>query len=185
MYGSSPYASIDYADTISSTPPFLLSVTDSTAVSDSAGLAIIPVLSFSVSDTTPVSDFLFVVLFYNVNRVTFNPRYMPQITLSVVQGNYGYPLQFSLTDAKGNLINLTGATITFSAQSTSNPAVQFSGQMAIVDAAVGVCQYSPKAADFAVAGNYSCQIGVLYVDVNEYVTFPNINIIAQPSVPVS
>lgn len=109
----------------------------------------------------------------------------PQAFITVVQGNEGYMLSFSLTDSSGAVVNLTGATVTFHAQLASNPAVQFSESMSVISAASGLCQYTVQATDFEVAGTYNCQIAVYYSSITELITFTGITVQVESSIPVS
>ena len=108
-----------------------------------------------------------------------------QALLSVVQGDQNYDLNFTLTDSSGAVVNLTGGTLSFHAQLQSNPAVSFSGNMAIVVAASGTCKYTVASTDFSVAGTYNCQIEVDFASVTEKITFSGIQIVCVDRVPVT
>ncbi len=45
--------------------------------------------------------------------------------IQVVQNDYGYQLPFTLEDALGNAVNLTGATVNLAVQSAQDPSNAF------------------------------------------------------------
>lgn len=106
---------------------------------------------------------------------------MPMIT--VVQGDVGYQLNFTLSDAQGSVIDITGATLTFKAQLLSDLAVQVSTPMTISNAGQGACTYTVAAGNFDVPGRYDAQIDMTIA--LETVTFSGIPINVIPRIPVS
>lgn len=103
--------------------------------------------------------------------------------IQVVVGDKAYQINFTLQDALGAVVDLTGATLTFQAQLVNDASVQFSGAMVIASAPTGTCAYSPQQTDFPVAGNYNCQVVVVYSGTGEKITFDNILILATARVP--
>lgn len=108
---------------------------------------------------------------------------MNQILINVVQGDADYQLNFSLTDASGAIVNLTGAALTFNAQSVADPSVSISGAMTIVGVLLGTCYYQVQATDFAVPGNWNAQIVAFYSGTGEKITFPDILVSVEARIP--
>lgn len=108
---------------------------------------------------------------------------MEQILINVVQGDKSYLLNFTLTDAAGNVVNLTGATLTFNGQSVADPSASFAGAMAIVSAPAGTCYYQVQDTDFAVPGNWNAQIVALYSGSGEKITFADILVSVEARIP--
>jgi hypothetical protein len=105
--------------------------------------------------------------------------------ITVVSGNSGYQLNFTLTDANNVALDLTNIQkLTFIAQSVSNDVVQFSRNMTVVNPTAGTCQYTAQSTDFVPAGNYNAQIVVTY-QTNEVITFNGIQITANPQLPLT
>lgn len=103
--------------------------------------------------------------------------------LSVVVADKDYNLNFTLQDAAGVAVDLTGATLTFEAQLVSDFDVNFDGTMVVGSAPAGTCAYNVVATDFPVAGLYNCQVIVDYLVVGKRITFDNIQITAIARVP--
>lgn len=108
---------------------------------------------------------------------------MQQILINVVQGDADYQLKFTLTDASGAVVNLTGATLSFNAQSIADPSASIAGAMAIVSAVAGTCYYQVAATDFAQPGNWNAQIVALYSGTGEQITFPDILVCVEARIP--
>lgn len=108
---------------------------------------------------------------------------MQQILINVVQGDADYQLNFTLTDAAGVVVNLSGATLTFNAQSVADPAASISGAMNIVSAVAGTCYYQVQGTDFAVPGNWNAQIVALYSGTGEQITFSDILVCVEARIP--
>lgn len=105
--------------------------------------------------------------------------------ITVVQGDYGYDITFTLKDANGSLVDLTGSVVTFICQSVSDDSVQFTGPMTVLIAANGYCKYSPVATDFATPGSYTAQVSVNYGSLTEVVTFSGMKINVVSKLPVT
>ena len=108
---------------------------------------------------------------------------MPITKINITQNDKGYDLNFTLLDNSGNPLNLAGTTITLLVQQTINPALKFTGTMAIVGAAInGQCKYTVQANDFSVAGPYNAQIQ-LTSGTGQVITYTDIQIVAEPLLP--
>lgn len=103
--------------------------------------------------------------------------------ITIVQNDYGYDLNFTLKDSMSAVVNLTGATLSFIAQSDSDNAVNFTGSMSIVSAVAGTCKYTVQASNFIVAGSYTAQISVNYGSSTEIISFSGININVVAKLP--
>lgn len=110
---------------------------------------------------------------------------MAQTYITVVQGDENYEINFTLTDANGNVLDLTGSTLAFNAQLLSDSSVHFAGSMSIVSATDGTCKYTVASTDFPVSGTYNCQIEVNYSASSEKITFSDIEVVVEDRVPVS
>lgn len=104
--------------------------------------------------------------------------------VTLVQGDWGYDLNFTLQDADGNIVDLTDGSLTLQAQSQETPSVQFSGAMAIVDATLGRCKYTVQATDFPQAGVYNIQFVVVFSGTGEQITFSDIQFTVESRVPL-
>ena len=103
--------------------------------------------------------------------------------ISFVVSDQGYQLNFICTDNSGNLVNITGGSITLNAQLESDPAVQVSGAMGITSGPAGTCYYLLTGTDFQVYGTYNAQIVVSLSSGTEVMTFNGITINANFRVP--
>lgn len=106
-----------------------------------------------------------------------------QELISIVQEDYGYNLNFTLTDSLGAIVNLTGATLTFTCQSASDGTINFSNPMVIVNPSLGTCLYTVQQNDFLTYGNFTAQISLNYSSNTEIVSFSGINIQVAPRLP--
>jgi hypothetical protein len=103
--------------------------------------------------------------------------------LTVVQGNYGYALNFTLQDGAGNVVDLTSNTgVTFRAQSACDSAVSFSAAMTVISAVNGTVKYVVGTSDFPIVDTYNCQIEVSFS--GEVLTWPLITVNAIAKIPV-
>jgi hypothetical protein len=95
---------------------------------------------------------------------------------TVKQGDTLPPLRGSLYDADGTLVDLAGATVTFTmGAQPGTPTV--AAAATIVDAANGVVEYNWVAADTAIAGNFFGEFQVVFAN-GSIETFPNDTYIA-------
>lgn len=108
---------------------------------------------------------------------------MNTTTLNIVQGDFGYPLSFTLKDNTGAAVDLTGAVVNFLAQLSGNSSIKVSGEMDVISAVGGTCSYTVQETDFDAEGSYKAEISLVYPD--ETVSFVNIVIIAAPKLPAA
>lgn len=104
--------------------------------------------------------------------------------LTLVQNDYGYDLSFTVKDALGTAIDLTGSSISFICQNVSDNAIQFTGTMSIVAPSTnGNCKYTVQSTDFTIVGSYTAQIVLNYSAGTEIISFPGINISVVTKLP--
>lgn len=110
---------------------------------------------------------------------------MTPTTINIVQGDYGYPLNFTLQDNDGAAINLTGCTVTIKVQKFGSDAVKFTGTLTIDSAAAGTCHYTVATTDFDEEGRYKAEIQIVYPAAAEELSFVNVVIVAAPKLPAA
>lgn len=101
--------------------------------------------------------------------------------LTVVQGDYGYALNFTLKDSAGTVVNITGGTLLFNAQKKNKSTVTVTGAMTIISGVGGTCKYTVVIGDFALAGEYYAEIQLTLSGIVQ--TFQDIIIDVQPQLP--
>ena len=104
--------------------------------------------------------------------------------LQVVQNDFGYDLSFSLEDATGAALDISGASLSFNAQSDGDYAVKFDNPMIMVNASQGLCKYTVQSTDFVLSGAWSVQIVVTFL-TGEMLTFTGITVQVDPALPLS
>ena len=75
-------------------------------------------------------------------------------TIQVTQNDKGYKLNFTVKDADGEVVNLTGKTISFQVAEEVTFTEKFAGACEIVGAALGTCYYLVAAENFDTVNNY-------------------------------
>jgi len=103
--------------------------------------------------------------------------------LTVVQGDYGYDLNFTLKDSAGTVVNITGGSLKLKAQKKGQTALAFNGTMTIVSGSAGTCKYTVVNGDFATAGEYYAEIELTLGGVVQ--TFQDFVIDCQAQLPRS
>ncbi|MFA5429844.1 MAG: BppU family phage baseplate upper protein [Candidatus Omnitrophota bacterium] len=79
--------------------------------------------------------------------------------ITIPQGDFGYAIDFTLTDAAKNVYNPTGYTVKFKVWEAGTPGVLIvEGDCVIVDAAAGIVRYYILDGDLATAGEYEGEI---------------------------
>jgi hypothetical protein len=109
--------------------------------------------------------------------------YVDKIT--VVQNDYGYDLEFQLTDASGNPVDLTGATAikVFIAEPEALKA-KVVGDCIVMDATHGLCKYTVREGDFDEGEKrYFAEVEVSYV--NKVITAKRVTIYVVSELPES
>ncbi|MEM3579289.1 MAG: BppU family phage baseplate upper protein [Candidatus Bathyarchaeia archaeon] len=89
--------------------------------------------------------------------------YVNEIT--VVQNDYGYNLEFQVTDANGNPVDLTGADVKIFIGKKGAATAKVSGTCTVTNAAQGICQYTVQRGDFnAAPQTYDVELELNYPD---------------------
>ncbi len=109
---------------------------------------------------------------------------MTPILLTIIQSDFGFTWNFTLTDSQGAVIDLTNSTIYFTAQLVNDLSVNFKNPMNINSPTAGTCFYQVNQQDFVIAGTYNAQIIVQY-GVGEIVRFSEITVVVEPSLPTN
>ena len=74
--------------------------------------------------------------------------------IQVTQNDKGYKLNFTVKDADGEVVDLTGKTISFQVAEKVTFTEKFAGACVVVDAALGTCSYLVASTDFDTVNNY-------------------------------
>lgn len=99
------------------------------------------------------------------------------------EGDYGYDLQFTVTDVDGDAFNLTGATVSFRmAKPTDSSLVVDSECTLDNDPTSGRCNYTVTSGDFDTEGYYEAE---LQIDVaNKLYTIGDIEVYVKKNLPL-
>jgi hypothetical protein len=106
--------------------------------------------------------------------------------IQVVQNDYGYQLPFTLEDGNGNVVNLTGATLSFKVQSAQDPSktlLTLVGSMSIDSGVAGTCHYTAGNGDFPNPGKFLGSITATWTST-EVLTWSGIPLVVLPALPV-
>jgi hypothetical protein len=104
--------------------------------------------------------------------------------IEVFQNDYGYQLPFTLNDALGNPVNLTGATVSLAVQSAQDPSgtlITLGGTVSTDNATEGTCHYTVAISDFTNPGTYLAQISAAYG--SETISWGGFQIVVLPALP--
>jgi hypothetical protein len=107
---------------------------------------------------------------------------MSRTKIEIVKNDKLYDLNFTLHDASGVAVNLTGATLKFKAQKSDETALAVDGVMSIVVAVSGTCKYQVAASVFDEAGTYNAEIEVTFAD-GQVSTWTDIIIMVKDELP--
>jgi Rib/alpha/Esp surface antigen-like repeat protein len=104
--------------------------------------------------------------------------------LFIKQNDTNPAMEFTLQDSDGQAVDLSGATARFLMRARGGTTVKTDAAASITNAASGVVQYTPVAADTDTAGQYEAEIEVTYSDSTKE-TFPSrgyISIVIQDDI---
>jgi hypothetical protein len=104
---------------------------------------------------------------------------------TIVQGNYNVQLDFAVVDGQGDVVDLTGASLTFKAQDANDPTqtdLALSGSMVIDDAPAGTCHYLVAEGDFPDPGTFRAQIDIV-PSAGGLISVPDITVVVRPGLP--
>jgi len=82
--------------------------------------------------------------------------------MRVVQDDYGYDLNFTITDSSGSALDLTDGTITFKMALNDATSSTVSGTCSPTVAASGTCYYTVQDGDMDTVGIYDWEVQVVY-----------------------
>lgn len=82
--------------------------------------------------------------------------------MKVIEGDYGYDLNFTITDSSSNALDLTDSTITLKVARANSTSNLFTGTCTNVVAASGTCKYTVEDGDMATQGIYDWELQVAY-----------------------
>ena len=103
-------------------------------------------------------------------------------SISVVEGDYGYDLEFKVYDAEDNVVDLTGATISIKIYEPGASSSKVSSTAEIVNASQGECKYTVQQGDFDEAGKvYHVELELDYG--NKVVTAKGVTITVVSEAP--
>jgi hypothetical protein len=104
--------------------------------------------------------------------------------IQITENDYGYEIPFTLQDALGNPVDLTGANLTLSIQSAQDPSdtlLTLNGSMSLDNATAGTCHYTVAVSDFTNPGTYLAQISAAYG--SETISWGGFQIVVLPALP--
>jgi hypothetical protein len=103
--------------------------------------------------------------------------------ITIVQGDYGYQIPFTLEDGNGAAVSLSGATLAMKVQSYQDPTavLALTGAMTIDSASAGTCHYTVANGDFPTPGKYLVQITATFN--TEVLSWSGLQIVVMPSLP--
>jgi len=107
---------------------------------------------------------------------------MSRTKIELVKNDKLYDLNFTLHDASGVAVNLTGATLKFKAQKSDEATLAVDGTMTLVVPASGTCKYQVTVTDFDEAGTYNAEIQVTFSD-DQISTWSDIIIVVKDDLP--
>lgn len=106
-------------------------------------------------------------------------------TLNIVQGDSGYPLNFTLQTNAGVAIDISSITsLILKVQQYNAEVVKFSGAMNVDSGPAGTCHYTVQPTDFDQEGRYKAEITITFT-TGEVLSFVNIIIVAAPKLPAA
>jgi len=107
---------------------------------------------------------------------------MSRTKIEIVKNDKLYDLNFTLQDASGVAVDITGATLKFKAQKSDEDTLAVDGNMVVDDGDAGTCHYQVAATDFDEAGTYNAEIQVTFLD-NQVSTWTDIIIVVKDELP--
>jgi hypothetical protein len=93
-------------------------------------------------------------------------------TFYIKQNDTSPAISGTCTDADGNAIDLTGASVRFHMRAKSDGTTKVDAAGAVISAAAGTIKYAWAAADTDTNGRYEAEFEITYAD-SSVETFPN------------
>jgi len=103
-------------------------------------------------------------------------------SINVVEGDYGYDLEFKVYDIEDNAVDLTGATVRIKIYEPGASSSKISSIAEVTSATEGECKYTVEEGDFDEAGKvYHVELELDYG--NKIVTAKGVTITVVPQAP--
>lgn len=83
-----------------------------------------------------------------------------------VKGEYGFDINFTLTEDDGSTIDLTNKTVTFQTKNLNDTEKKIDGACTIVDATSGTCKYTVQETDMDVIGIYEAEAELVEASIS-------------------
>jgi len=87
-------------------------------------------------------------------------------TFTITQGDHGYDLLMTLTDADDIPIDLTNATVRLKVQRADAPALKVNGVCAVTDALGGQVSYNIAENDFDTVGEHYAEAEITFANLS-------------------
>ena len=101
--------------------------------------------------------------------------------ITVYEGDYGYDLQFTITDVDGNPVNLSGGSVTFKMAKPTSSSLKVNASCTITEPTAGRCVYTTQSSDFDEAGDYVAELEVNVA--GKVITIGDINVYVKKDLP--
>ena len=82
--------------------------------------------------------------------------------MNIVQNDYGYDINFAVTDSDSNIVDLSGGSVWFMVASPITYTNLISGACIIDTAASGLCHYTTIGSSFPTVGTYVWQLSTVW-----------------------
>jgi len=101
--------------------------------------------------------------------------------ITAYEGDYGYDLQFTITDVDGDPVNLSGGTVKFKMAQPSASTLTVDGTCTITSATAGQCAYTTVDGDFDTANDYEAELEITVG--SKVITVSDINVYVKKDLP--
>jgi len=142
--------------------------------SGSLGLTIVNTSKLSV--TTVNTSALQLSIYNPKTDVTLQAGNNMATELTVYENDYGYDLQFTIKDVKGDPFNLTGASVKFKMALPNSTTLKVDGACTLVVAGSGTCAYTTETGDFDTSGCYKAELEITYTSPAKVYTIQGITV---------
>jgi len=82
--------------------------------------------------------------------------------MDLIQGDYGFDLNFTITDSNSSALDLTNSSIKFKMAKVGASTSTVDGTCTIDDASSGTCHYTVQSGDLSETGSYKWEVEVTY-----------------------
>jgi hypothetical protein len=101
--------------------------------------------------------------------------------MNIVQNDYGYDMNFAVTDSSDNIVNLSGGSVYFNVANRATLGSLFS-KLCVTDVAEsGTCHYTIAGSDFTQVGTYVWQLSAVWsgLKIQTYDATEPINVVRK------